>query len=242
MRRRLLALFAAALLTGGGPAVAGAIGDTGLNLSGTATFVSDYRYRGVSQTMGEPAPQFGLTVRQKDGFYAGAWASYVRFYPRSWDGYSNGAHTELDFYGGWTGKVARNTAIDVGFTYYSFPGVTGDNDLGEATLVIVQAIGKAEVRIGGAYDWRQGAMADRVTYLYGEGVLPIIHARFALRAHAGRTLYGPRYQDTQDYWDWSLGGEARFGRVTAGLSYIDTDLRDVPHAGAGVIASVGFAF
>jgi len=241
VRRLGLGFIAAALVAGASPAEAVPIG-AGLTLSGTAVIVSDYRYRGVSQTLGDPAPQLGFTVRQKDGFYAGAWTSYVRFYSHHASGRRNGADTEVDLYGGWTGRISRKTSVDVGFTYYVFPGVAGVGDMGEATLVVTQSIGRAELRVGGAYDWRQHGLEDRVVYAYGEAALPIAGTRLTMRAHGGRTVYGPRYRFAHDYWDWSIGGEARFGRFTAGLAYVDTDLAGVSHSGAGAVASLGFAF
>jgi uncharacterized protein (TIGR02001 family) len=232
LRRATFALLAAASPIGALPASALPIAGTGLTLSGNATLVSDYRYRGVSQSMGDPAPQAGLGLRDDSGVYAGVWASYVKFYDDQQGDRSNGIDTEFDLYAGWSGEIASRTALDVGMVYYAFPGMNGDTDLAEATVSLTRTLGPSEVKIGAAYDWDQKASPDDMLYLYGEAMVPIARTRF----------YGPDYRFACDYWDWSLGGEARFGRFTATLSYVNTDLRHFRDGGAGVVASIGIDF
>ena len=53
--------------------------------------VSDYAFRGVSQTNEGPAFQGGVDFSHDSGFYAGVWASNVDFV----DG--DGANAEFDF-------------------------------------------------------------------------------------------------------------------------------------------------
>jgi uncharacterized protein (TIGR02001 family) len=190
--------------------------------------------------MGDPAPQAGIAIRDESGAYAGVWASYVKFDDGGKNGRSNGMDTEFDLYGGWNGRIMPHTVLDVGMVYYVFPGLSGD--MGEATVSLTQTLGTAEIKLGGAYDWDQKALPDDMLYLYGEATLPIARTPFALQAHAGRTAYGPDYRFACDYWDWSLGGEIRFRHFTAGLSYVDTDLRHARHGGAGLVASLGVGF
>ena len=47
-------------------------------LSFNAGVVTDYRYRGISQTRLKPAVQGGLDFAHKSGFYLGAWASTIK--------------------------------------------------------------------------------------------------------------------------------------------------------------------
>jgi uncharacterized protein (TIGR02001 family) len=46
-------------------------------LTGNVGFVSDYRFRGISQTFKEPALQGGFDYSHASGFYLGTWASNV---------------------------------------------------------------------------------------------------------------------------------------------------------------------
>ena len=48
-------------------------------ISGTASLVSNYRFRGISLSENKPAAQLGLTYDDVQGWYAGAFASTARF-------------------------------------------------------------------------------------------------------------------------------------------------------------------
>ena len=71
-----------------------------------ATLVSDYRFRGISQSYKLPAIQAGFDYAHSSGFYLGTWASSV-----SGNLYPNGAGLEWDMYGGYKGTISG----DLGF-------------------------------------------------------------------------------------------------------------------------------
>ena len=95
------------------------------SLSFNAGAVSDYRYRGISQSRLQPALQGGVDYADKSGFYVGAWGSTIKFIKDS--GAAKG-NVELDLYGGYKGAVGA-VAYDVGFLRYEYQG----NKLGEVT-------------------------------------------------------------------------------------------------------------
>ena len=70
------------------------------SLSGNAAIVSDYRFRGYSQTDFRPAAQLGIDLTHSSGFYLGNWNSNVSSFV-----YTDG-NLEMDFYGGWKGMWA----------------------------------------------------------------------------------------------------------------------------------------
>ena len=78
--------------------------------------VSDYRYRGISQSRLEPAVQGGVDYTDKSGFYAGAWASTIKWVK---DGGATKGNLELDLYGGYKG-AAGGLGYDVGFLRYEY--------------------------------------------------------------------------------------------------------------------------
>ena len=85
-------------------------------LAFNAGVVSDYRYRGISQSRLEPALQGGVDYTDKSGFYVGAWGSTIK-----WIRDLNGdASVELDLYGGYKGAVG-DVSYDVGFLRYQYP-------------------------------------------------------------------------------------------------------------------------
>ncbi len=80
--------------------------------------VSDYRYRGISQTRLQPALQGGVDYAAPAGFYAGAWASTIRGVRDA----GGEASAELDVYGGYKAEVAPGLTLDVGLLQYVYPG------------------------------------------------------------------------------------------------------------------------
>jgi uncharacterized protein (TIGR02001 family) len=87
--------------------------------------VSQYRYRGLAQTKGQPALQGGVDYANANGYYAGAWASQIQWIKDSSqttpavNNYSG--NTELDLYGGYKFE-SSGVAYDVGFLRYQYIG------------------------------------------------------------------------------------------------------------------------
>ena len=85
--------------------------------TGNVGFVTDYRYRGISQTDIKPALQGGFDYSHASGIYLGTWASNV-----SWLS-DQGAKNSLewDFFGGYKG-TAGDFGYDVGLLQYAYVG------------------------------------------------------------------------------------------------------------------------
>lgn len=79
--------------------------------------VSEYRYRGISQTRLKPALQGGLDYAAPSGFYVGAWASTIKWIKDA----GGDAGVELDLYGGYKTEVAPGLTLDVGALQYYYP-------------------------------------------------------------------------------------------------------------------------
>jgi uncharacterized protein (TIGR02001 family) len=81
--------------------------------------VSDYRFRGISQTRNKPALQGGVDY-SNGGFYLGAWASNIKWI-EDWGG---DAKIEIDLYGGYKGEIAKDLGFDVGVLQYVYPSAS----------------------------------------------------------------------------------------------------------------------
>jgi len=86
--------------------------------------VSDYRFRGISQTFGKIAIQGGVDYAHESGWYVGNWDSNVS----ETAGYPNG-NLEMDFYGGFK-KSIGDWGYDVGVLHYYYPGSTAAGSAG----------------------------------------------------------------------------------------------------------------
>lgn len=112
MKKSLLAL-SIALAAAALPTLA--LADDGLTFNVGA--VSDYRYRGISQSRLKPAVQGGIDFT-KGGLYLGTWASTIKWVK---DIPGGDAAVEWDLYGGYKGEITKDVAYDVGVLAYVYP-------------------------------------------------------------------------------------------------------------------------
>ncbi len=127
---------------------------------GSVSLVSDYRFRGISQTMREPAIQGQFDYTHKSGIYLGTWASNV-------DGtthYYNNTSMEWDLYGGYKGKPFLCSIPDfgynIGFIYYYYPG-------GKAHNKHNTRYNTAEFYIELSYKWLSVKYSQAITDYFG---------------------------------------------------------------------------
>jgi uncharacterized protein (TIGR02001 family) len=90
------------------------------SLSFNVGAVTDYRYRGISQSRLAPALQGGVDYADKSGFYVGAWGSTIKWIK---DSGAKDGNVEIDLYGGYKG-AAGDVAYDVGVLRYQYQGNT----------------------------------------------------------------------------------------------------------------------
>jgi len=81
-----------------------------------AGVVTDYRYRGLSQTRLKPALQGGVDY-SAGAFYLGAWGSTIKWIKDA----GGDADVEIDLYGGYKTEIAKDLTLDVGGLYYAYP-------------------------------------------------------------------------------------------------------------------------
>ena len=90
--------------------------------------VSQYRYRSIAQTKGDPALQGGVDYANANGLYAGAWGSTISWIKDSATtaGQTKGS-TEVDIYAGYKFEAA-GVAYDVGYLRYEYVSNTLKNN------------------------------------------------------------------------------------------------------------------
>ena len=129
--------------------------------------VSDYRYRGISQTMMKPALQGGVDW-SGGAFYAGTWLSTIKWVKDSMKIYNEGHATdegfvpvdekgaplEWDLYGGMKGDIIKDTlTYDIGGLAYVYVGEKfhdiqmSNPDTGEAYAALTYGVFTAKVSI-----------------------------------------------------------------------------------------------
>lgn len=242
---RIAAMAATCGVALASPAAAADLG-SGFSVTGGATLVSDYRFRGISQSDKRFAVQGSISLNHESGFYASVWGSSIDDYV------AYGADAELDLIGGYR-KSFGNTTIDVGLLYYYYPGSGGvASDFIEPYASIAQVIGPVTAKLTANYAPKQSALSvgsgkEDSLYVAGDLSAAIPKTPVSLIAHLGHS-YGPSYLTIGDgYTDWSLGASATFKQLTVGLAYVDTNKSFPTPSGrnassAGIVASLGVTF
>ena len=86
--------------------------------------VSDYIFRGQSQSWGRPSIQASIEADHKSGLYAGFSVESVS------DKWLPGATIETDFFGGFRNTIGDSgVGYDVGAVYYAYPGANWEDSV-----------------------------------------------------------------------------------------------------------------
>lgn len=117
MKKLKLAILASALVASGAVLAQGKPAEPDYTLSFNVGAVTDYRYRGISQSRLKPALQGGADFSHKSGFYIGTWASTIKWIKDA----GGDANVEVDLYGGYK-TTAGPVGVDVGVLRYFYPG------------------------------------------------------------------------------------------------------------------------
>ena len=218
-------LLAATLFLGTGllatPALAQDEAESDITVTGNASLVSEYRFRGVDLSGGDIAIQGGVDAAHSSGFYVGVWGSSL-----DEDTVVGYGHTEVDIYGGWSGEIASGVTTKVGVIYYAYPNsAAGDFDYVEFTGSLGFAIGPASATVGVAYAPDQDSLGDTDNlYLYTDLGVSIPDTPLSLSAHLGYTDGFLTYTDSGKAWDWSIGAKFALNeKLSVGVSYIDAE-------------------
>lgn len=250
MRTSFGPLLGLALALASTPALADEAETKAITVNGGATLVSDYRFRGISQTDKDFALQGSITVTHESGFYVGTWGSSIDDYVAA------GADQEIDLIAGYKKTVGAAT-IDVGVTYYYYPGaekvVPGFNsDFAEIYGSVSGALGPVSAKLGAFYAPSQSALdygfGKEDNFYMNLGLSAAIpDTGVTVSAGIGHTFTRSYMSAGQKYTDWNVGVSYTTGPVTLGLSYVDTDGVALGSTGknimkGGVVGTLGVSF
>lgn len=217
MKARLVGLLGA-VLTVAAP-VAASAQDSALpgTFTGNVAIVSDYVFRGVTQTSEDPAVQGGLDWDSGAGFYVGTWASSLEF--------GDDASMEWDIYGGYRGTV-ENFSYDLGFLYYAYPGSSAPGyDFWEVYGKAGYNFGAAAVTLGINYTPDNFGATNNDQSIYYSGVLSApIGEMFSVSGGIGYSAL----EGVANYVDWNVGATLNVaGWFSLDARYYDTDYEAV---------------
>lgn len=230
MRKLFSALAAAAGLALSQPATAQiAIGETGVTLTTTATYASDYLFRGISQTRSRMAYQGATEAVHTSGVYVGGFISNVNF--QGWD-----ARQEVDVYGGYRVAVGGFN-LDFGGIGYLYPGYNRPPGGASPVLDFAEIYAKATREIGpvnllASVNYSPNYFGRSGTGVYVEGGADwktgvwdlTLGGRVGYQWIQRNTVFG-----TPDYAWWSISVSREFavpniGTIVASVGYYDTSI------------------
>ena len=197
-------------------------------VTGNVAFVSQYVFRGLTQTNGKPDLQGGLDYAHTSGLYAGTWLSNISWFTDQNNGtksapvalsspgggLSNSANLEWDIYGGFKNSFANDWTYDVGGLYYYYPGIY--DNLGAYrrpdTLELYGSIGYKWVSLKYSKGVSQNTFgvneSKGASYLDLSALVPLGESGFNLQTHIGKQSY-PGNLNT-GYWGASGGNNSYF--------------------------------
>lgn len=202
--------------------------------------VSNYVFRGLTQTWQNPALQGGVDYAHADGWYAGLWGSSIsnKQYAGGW--------AELDYYMGFNGKFNPDWSWTLGAIGFYYPRANYDRSNPPAAN---QAFNTAEVNAGLGYRWVNAKLSASVTDYFGANTktgfqgdskgttyldlsanIPLPEAHFTpgvtLPLHIGRTHYTTDLANglDPDYTDYKVGiNKTIDGGWSVGAAYTYAD-------------------
>lgn len=190
-------------------------------------FVSDYSFRGISQTMGEAAVQGGFDYAHTSGLYLGIWGSNV-----SGTQFTDG-NLESDWYGGWA-KTWGDWGVNVGGLYYYYPGAKLGNGDKYDTFEGYGSVSWKWISVKLSYAFTDffgcngnscapafNDDSDGSTYLELNATYPINEA-FSITGHIGHQKIEGTTVDL-DYTDYKIGVNYLYNGFNFGLAYKDTN-------------------
>jgi uncharacterized protein (TIGR02001 family) len=209
MRLALACASFLALTTGVGAAQAQTAPEVAFNIG----VVSDYVFRGASQTDEEPALQGGVDVSFASGFYVGGWASMVDF--------GDDTDAEVDLYGGYRTELG-GYGLDLGVVSYLYVNEPGSADYNYVELKAAASRAIGPVTLGAAVYYSPNFFGadEQTTYLEANAAYAVTDKWSVSGAIGHQSL-----DVNDDYATWNLGvAYALTDHLAVDVRYHDTDV------------------
>ncbi len=198
-------------------------------ITSNVAIVSDYIFRGISQTGTNPALQGGFDFAHASGLYAGVWASSISWISDA--GTATNAGTEFDTYAGYKG-TAGSMAYDVGYLRYNYPGNYGANTKANtdeiyAAVTYSFLTAKYSYSLGDTFGTSK---AKGTSYAELNASYALGETGYTLGAHYGIQTFEGATTDTLkaagndlSYTDYKLSVSKDFSGYVLGLAYSSTN-------------------
>lgn len=187
-------------------------------ISFNAAVVSDYRYRGISQTRLKPAVQGGADyVNNPTGFYVGTWLTNIKWVK---DGGGDGS-VEWDIYAGKRGEITKDVTYDVGGLYYFYPSNELNPSANTFEVYAQIASGPLSLKYSQSTTNLFGFADSKNSSYIDAQINKDMYDGYILNVHVGRQ--NVKNNSGASYTDYKLGVTKDFGVVTVALAAISAN-------------------
>ena len=221
--KKILAVTITGILSAGAIAHA----DDNINLSellhgkfsGNFGAVSDYKFRGISQTMQAPAAQGNIDFLHENGVKIGFAGSNVDF------GGTSDATLEGDVYTSYN-KSFDKLSTEIGLIYYSYPGAKSHNNYNYTEFYENLGYDFGKAQVGVSFNYSPEFFADSGSAYYPRFTVTVpLPKNFALDGWIGHQWVENNIKyGVPDYTDYQIGLSYKIDGFTIKASYVDTNL------------------
>ena len=213
------------------PALAADVPVSQHTFSSNVSLVSDYLYRGISQSGSKPAIQGGFDYAHASGFYAGVWGSSISWLTdaKVYTGATT-APLELDTYLGFKNSFMGDYSYDVGFLRYNYPasydatlgaaGVKGDTNEIYGSIGWKWLTAKYSYSLGDTFSVPQAKGSNYVDLSVN---YPVPDTGIMLGAHYGKQTFKGPNSNVASYSDYKLSISKDISGFVLGLAYSNTN-------------------
>lgn len=193
---------------------------------GSVGAATDYVWRGVSRTLGDPAAQVGLNAGRASGWYAGAWAS-VTVDQESQHRYATSRY-EVDLFAGYRHELSDDWLLDVGVVRYSHPDDPRPLDYDYTEIVATLSFaGRASLLLAVSPDTSmytsRGPAVDQTAGVMEMSLVQPVFKHLSLTGGVG--YYNLDELFSTGYTYWNAGIAVEMGRLAIDVTHIGTDRR-----------------
>jgi len=206
-------------------------------LTGIASLTSEYIYRGLAQSDGNPAVQFGLDYEFDAGMFIGVWASTIDL--RSAMGTRE---IELDYYFGYHYESKAQISATLTVLRYTYPGQTGSHSYDHNELLL-SATWRERYSIEYGYTNDLFGLDSIGRHWELRSEWPVANA-WVVSAALGRNDLSAI--GVSKYLHWDVGASARISRLVLDLRWYDNEMPDSfaaqVSAGSRFVVSISAGF
>jgi len=182
------------------------------NLSWNISAVSEYIFRGASESDEHPTLQGEVNWALPAGFYVGSWASGIDYGPGE-------PSMEVDYYLGWNTDINRLVNFNAQLSRYTYPGDSHRTSHEIVTATTINDTWKISLQYSNDI-----YASDSVGWYYALKKTWTLPMELQFSAHAGRSVFRDNSAvGALDYTDWNVGLARSFGKVDVFLGYYGTD-------------------